>query len=347
MESSAQQRSDAPAEDGVGAVAPSSIATLDAAAMKATRAAALASQRWLARGDKSAADQAATDAMRDQLQHAQGTGTVVIGEGAKDNAPMLFDGEQVGNGDGPDFDIAVDPVEGTTFCSKGLPGALATIAFAEAGCMCSPGPAFYMDKLVVPPAARDAVDIDDEPERTLEQVSEALGKSVDELRVVVLDKPRHEELIQRLLKAGAAVHTPSDGDVAGAMDVLLPAAETDLLMGVGGTPEGVMTACVARALGGGMQGRLAPQKEEEAKAVADAGLDVQRVLQRDDIVGGAALFAATGISGGSLLSRPWRSEGTTFTESILITQGRVQRVVEGSEGRVAGVSEPSGLAHTG
>jgi len=348
MESSAQQRSDAAAAgDGTGAPPPSAIDILDAAAMRAARAAALASQRWLARGDKSAADQAATDAMRDQLRHAQGTGTVVIGEGEKDDAPMLFNGEQVGNGEGPDFDIAVDPVEGTDFCSKGLPGALATIAFAETRSMWSPGPAFYMDKLVVPPAARDAVDIDDAPERTLERVAEALGKSVDELRVVVLDKPRHEELIQRLLKAGAAVHTPSDGDVAGAMDVLLPAREADLLMGIGGTPEGVMTACVARALGGGMQGRLAPQKEDEAKAVADAGLDVERVLQRDDIVGGAAIFVATGISGGSLLSRPWRSEGTTFTESILITAGRVQRVVEGSEERVAGVSEPSGLTNTG
>ncbi len=313
---------------------------LEAAALRATRAAALASQRWVGRHDGKAADQAATEAMREVLANAPGTGCVVIGEGEKDQAPMLFNGEQVGNGEGPDFDIAVDPIEGTKFCAKGLPGALATIAFGQSETLWSPGPAFYMGKLVVPPAARDAVDITDEPERTLEKVGEAIGKPVEELRVVVLDKPRHEELIERLLRTGAAVHTPTDGDVAGALDVLLPSAEADLLMGIGGTPEGVMTACAVRALGGGMQGRLAPQKDEEAEAVAAAGLDVDRVYDRDEIVRGDAVFVATGISGGSLLARPWHSDGATLTESILISAGKVRRVVETSFEAVPGLSTP-------
>ncbi len=164
------------------------------------------------------------------------------------------------------FDIAVDPLECTTFCAKGLPGSLATIAFADENALLRPGPSHYMEKLVVPPAARDAIDVTDAPEATLARVAGVLGKGIADLRVVVLDKPRHVELIGRLRRAGASVTTPSDGDVAGALEALLPAGEADVLMGVGGTPEGVMTACAARALGGGMQARLAPQSDAEAAA---------------------------------------------------------------------------------
>ncbi|MFC7345076.1 class II fructose-bisphosphatase [Saccharopolyspora griseoalba] len=299
---------------------------LEAVALSATRDAAVASHAWVGRHDKKAADAAATEAMRRVLADAPGRGTVVIGEGEKDQAPMLFNGETVGNGLGPDFDIAVDPLEGTSFCAKNLPGAMATIAFAEPGTLWSPGPGFYMDKIVVPPAAKGVVDLTDAPEHTLEKVARALGKRVGELRVVVMDKPRHQGLIARLLIAGAAVHTPAEGDVGGSLEVLLPTGDADLLLGIGGTPEGVMTAAAVRGLGGDMLGRLAPQRDEEADAIRAAGMDLDRIYTCDELVGGDALFAATGVSGGSLLSRPRESKGSVLAESLLISNGEVRRV---------------------
>ena len=306
------------------------VGTLEAVALAATHAAASACRAWVGRHDPDAADGAATEAMRRVLARAPGQGTVVIGEGEKDNAPMLFNGEVVGSGDGgPDFDVAVDPLEGTSFCAKGLPGALATIALGEPDTFWSPGPGFYMDKIVVPPAARDAIDLTDPPERTLQKVGEALGKPVHELRVVIMDKPRHQGetgLINRVRAAGAAVHTPSGGDVAGALEVLLPTCDVDLLLGVGGTPEGVMTAAAVRALGGGMLGRLAPKTDDEAAAIRQAGMSIDRIYDRDELVGGDALFAATGVSGGSLLAAVRRAEGTTLAESLLITGGQIRHV---------------------
>jgi len=253
---------------------------------------------------------------------------VVIGEGEKDEAPMLHNGELLGSGDGPAFDIAVDPLECTEFCAGGLPGALATIAIGPAGSLWSPGPAFYMDKLVVAPAARDAIDIGAEPEENLRRVADALGKSVEELSVIVLDKPRHEELIGRIRKAGAAVQTPAEGDVAGALAALLPDETTDILMGIGGTPEGVMTACAAAALRGGMQARLAPQRDDETEALGAAGVDTERLLGLADLAGGPSLFVATGVTGGELLRRPWVVAGATFTESLVITSGGARRIVD-------------------
>ena len=285
---------------------PLDLAVFEAVALAATRDAALACQPFVGRGDKNAADGAATDAMRRALAEAPGLGTVVIGEGEKDGAPMLYNGERVGAG-GPAFDIAVDPLECTTFCAKGLPGSLATIALAEENALLRPGPSHYMEKLVVPPAARDAIDIGDPPEARLARVAEVLGKRIADLRVVVLDKPRHVELIGRLRGAGASVTTPSDGDVAGALEVLMPSGQADVLMGVGGTPEGVMTACAARALGGGMQARFAPQSDAEADALLDAGLVSDRVYDLEDLVDGSAFFVATGVTGGSLLARPGTS----------------------------------------
>jgi fructose-1,6-bisphosphatase II len=305
------------------------IDSLEAVALSATHGAALACRAWVGRHDEDGADGAATEAMRQALAHAPGHGTVVIGEGEKDNAPMLFNGEIVGTGDGVEFDIAVDPLEGTSFCAKGLPGALATIAFGESGSFWSPGPGFYMDKIVVPPAARDVIDLDDPPGTTVHKVAEALGKSVEELRVVIMDKPRHQGedgLIARVLATGAAVHTPAGGDVGGALEVLLPTADVDLLLGVGGTPEGVMTAAAVRALGGGMLGRLAPKTDEEADAVRAAGMDLDHVYDRDELVGGEALFVATGISGGPLLAAPRRSDGSTLAESLVISHGQVRHI---------------------
>jgi fructose-1,6-bisphosphatase II len=304
---------------------PLDLTVLEAVALAATRDAAIACRPFVGRGDKHAADAAATHAMRRALAEAPGIGTVVIGEGEKDGAPMLYNGERVGAG-GPAFDIAVDPLECTTFCAKGLPGSLTTIAIAEGGVLLRPGPSHYMEKLVVPAAARDAIEIMDAPEANLARVAAALGKEVAGLRVVVLDKPRHVGLIERLRRAGAAVATPSDGDVAGALEALLPSGEADLLMGVGGTPEGVMTACAVKALGGGMQARLAPQSDEESRALADDGLDADRVYDLEDLVDGAAFFAVTGVTGGSLLQRPSEADGALATESLLISERGVRRV---------------------
>lgn len=303
------------------------LATLELAAVAATRAAALACQPWVGRGDGKAADAAATEAMREILLGTPGRGRVVIGEGEKDEAPMLHNHELLGNGEGPDFDIAVDPLECTEFCAAGLPGALATIAVGKEDSLWSPGPAFYMDKLVVGPGARDAIDISAEPEQNLRRVAEALGKRVQELSVVVLDKPRHAELIVRLRAAGAAVQTPAEGDVAGALAALLPDEPADILMGIGGTPEGVMTACAVAALGGGMQARLAPQLDDEVEALRAAGVDTERVLGLKDLAGGPALFAATGVTGGELLRRPWILAQDVLTESLVVTSGAVRRVV--------------------
>jgi fructose-1,6-bisphosphatase II len=243
---------------------------------------------------------------------------------------MLFDGERVGRGGEPAFDIAVDPLECTKLCARGLPGSLATIAFAQPGTMAPLAAAYYMDKLVGPPTLRGVLDLREPPESTLEHASGALGKAVQQLRIVVLDKPRHVELIERLQRAGAEVSVPPDGDVAGALAAILPGGDADLLMGIGGTPEGVMTACAVRALGAFMQARLAPQRPDEVQAVKDAGLRTDRIYELDELAAGDGLFVATGISGGPLLRRPWRQDGHVCTESIVIAAGVVRRVVEAS-----------------
>jgi fructose-1,6-bisphosphatase II len=309
--------------------APSSpaIAALEPTALAATHAAALACRRWVGRGRARDADNAATEAMRAALMQAPGRGTVVVGEGAKDGAPMLYEGEQLGRG-GAAFDIAVDPLECTKLCAKGLPGSLTTIAVARRGAMARLGCSFYMDKLVARAPAGDTLDLALTPEDNLRRAAQALDRPVAALRVAVLDKPRHRELIERLHAAGARVTSPPDGDVAGALDALLPGGDADLLMGTGGTPEGVMTACAARALGARMQARLAPQRDDEAAALARAGLDTERVYEVEDLVAGESLFAATGVTGGALLRAPWRHDGQLCTESIVIAAGSVRRIVQ-------------------
>ena len=297
-------------------------------ALAATRAAALACAPWVGRGRPEDADGAATDAMREVLASVTGRGTVVVGEGAKDEAPMLYHGERLGRG-GRQFDIAVDPLECTYLCAKGLPGALATIAISRRGTMAALGPSFYMDKLVAGPAARGVLDIGCEPEENLARLSEALDKPVEALDVVVLDKPRHQELIGRLHAAGARVTSPPDGDVAGSLAALLPDGGADLLLGVGGTPEGMMTACAANALGGCMQGRLEPRSDEESEALRAAALDAERVLELEDLVRGESVCVATGVTGGPLLRAPWAAEGQVWSESMVISGGGVRRVTEG------------------
>jgi fructose-1,6-bisphosphatase II len=303
-------------------------AGLEATALRAVRDAAIASARWSGRGRPKAADAAATDAMRAALDASAGTGVVRIGEGEKDGAPMLAAGERVGRGGSPRYEIVVDPLECTDFCARGLPGALATIALAEPGCVHLPAAAFYMEKLVVPPVARDVVDLCDSPELTLERLARALRRPVEDLRVVVLDKPRHGQLIARLRAAGARVLTPAAGDVAASLDVLLPGGRADALMGIGGAPEGVLTAVVARALGGGMQARLAPQRHDEAARLDAEGVDVERVLDASDLVSAPALFAAAGVTDGSIVRGPWLENGVLHTEAIVVADG-VRRIVDG------------------
>jgi len=319
-------------EESAGAaeqIAPDMVGGLEPLALAAVRQAAIAAWDWAGRGDGKAADSAATEAMRDVLGHVPGRGTVVIGEGEKDNAPMLFNGEQVGTDSSPCFDIAVDPVEGTDLCADKLPGALTTIGMAGEGKLWSPGPGHYMDKLVVGAAARDAIDLREDPERIVERVAAALGKPTRDLTVLILDKPRHDELVQRVRATGASVRLPSAGDVAGALLAAMPDTGVDLLMGIGGTPEGVMAAAAVKELGGAMQTRLAPQSEAEAEAVAAAGYSTDEILEVDDLVDGPAIFAATAITGGTLgLHAPRNIAGWIQTHSLLVRPGLFRRIVE-------------------
>jgi len=301
---------------------------LEPLALAATREAALACLEWVGAEDPMSADAAATKAMRTTLAAGSARGTVVIGEGTKDAAPMLYEGEQLGAADGPAYDIAVDPLEGTKLCATGQPGALATIAFAQSGTLATISESFYMDKLVGPAELGDVLDITVEPETNVRRSAEALGREITGIRIVVLEKPRHQALIASLRSLGAQVLTPTDGDIAGALAALLPDGEADLLMGVGGTPEGVMTACAVRALGGFMQARLAPQREDERRALATAGLDTTRIYEVEDLASGEGLFAATGVSGGPLLSGPRRESTFTHTDSIVIRAGSVLRIQE-------------------
>jgi fructose-1,6-bisphosphatase II len=284
---------------------------------RATEAAAMAAARHMGRGDKELVDQAAVDAMRPVLGWIEMDGVVVIGEGEKDNAPMLYNGERVGNGSPPKVDIAVDPVEGTSLTAKSLPNAIAVVALAERGTMFDPGPAYYMDKLAVGREAAGVVDLEAPIETNLTRVAQAKGMELTELTVCVLDKPRHEELVRRILTTGARVKFLLEGDVAGAIMAARPGTGVDVLVGIGGTPEGVIAACALKCLGGTMFGRLAPRDEAEQRAVLDAGQDLDRVLTIDDLVrGDNVFFAATGVTDGELL-RGVRFEGhEVLTQSL-------------------------------
>jgi fructose-1,6-bisphosphatase II len=298
--------------------------------VRVTEAAAMAASRWIGRGDKEAADQAAVDAMRLMLDTVAMDGVVVIGEGEKDKAPMLFNGEEIGSGAGPEVDVAVDPLEGTRLTALGQPNAIAVIAVSERGTMFFPGAAVYMDKIATGPEAADAIDIDASPTENVRRVAEAKGKSPREVTVIVLERDRHDALIAELREAGAKVNLIRDGDVAPAIAAAHGGvAEVDLLMGIGGTPEGVIAASAIKCLGGELQGRLWPRDEEERQKLVDAGLDPERVLRTDDLVGGDNVFvAATGVTSGALLRGVRYLPDGAVTDSIVMRSrsGTVRRV---------------------
>ena len=270
--------------------------------VRITEAAALASARWLGRGDKNAGDGAAVEAMRNSFGALHVDGVIVIGEGEKDNAPMLANGEKVGMGDGPQLDVAVDPVEGTSLLAYGRPNAIATVAVAPRGSMFNPGPSYYMQKLVVGSEARNAIDLDAPVADNLANVAKALGKRVEDLVVFVLDKPRHKPLIAAIRQAGARIQLQTDGDVVGGLMAADPRSEVDIMMGTGGTPEGVLGACAIKGMGGEILARLDPQSEMERDNILKAGIDLQQIHNVDSLVTtDDCFFAATGISGGDFL----------------------------------------------
>jgi fructose-1,6-bisphosphatase II len=309
-----------------GGLSPNPDRNLALELVRATEAAAMAAARHLGYGDKEAVDQAAVDAMRPVLGSIAMNGTVVIGEGEKDNAPMLYNGERVGNGAEPEVDIAVDPVDGTTLTAKSLPNAIAVVALAERGTMFDPGPCVYMEKLAVGRDAAGAVDFEAPVEENLRRVAAAKGMDVTELTVCILDRPRHEEdLVGRVRRAGARVKFLLDGDVAGAIMAARDGTGVDLLVGIGGTPEGVITASALKCLDGALFGRLWPRDDDERRRALDAGYDLDKVLTIDDLVAGDdVFFAATGVTDGELL------RGVRFERHEVLTQSLSMRSRSGA-----------------
>jgi fructose-1,6-bisphosphatase II len=297
--------------------------------VRVTEAAALAAGRWVGRGDKEAADQAAVDAMRLMLDTVNMAGVVVIGEGEKDKAPMLFNGEEVGSGVGPEVDVAVDPLEGTRLTALGQPNAIAVIALAERGTMFFPGAAVYMDKIACGAEAAAVIDITAPPAENVRRVAAAKGVKSSDVSVVVLERDRHDRLIADLRACGARVMLIRDGDVAPAIAAAQAGTGVDLLMGIGGTPEGVISAAAVKSLGGALQGRLWPRDDAERQKLGDAGFDVDQVLTTDDLVAGEDLFvAATGVTSGALLG------GVRYTRDGAITHSLVMRSRSGTFRRI-------------
>jgi fructose-1,6-bisphosphatase II len=297
--------------------------------VRVTEAAAMAAGPWVGRGDKNAADQAAVDAMRAMLDSVSMDGVVVIGEGEKDEAPMLFNGESVGDGTGPPVDVAVDPLEGTRLTALGQPNAIAVIALSERGTMFFPGAAVYMEKIAVGPQGIDVIDLDASPTENVEAVAKAKGVSTREISVVVLERDRHNDLIAELRDAGAKVNLIRDGDVAPAIAAAQAGTGVDMLYGIGGTPEGVISAAALKCVGGGIQGRLWPRDDDERQKLVDAGLDAKKILTTNDLVAGEDVFvAATGVTTGSLLRGVRYLPNGAITDSIVMRSrsGTVRRV---------------------
>ena len=287
--------------------------------VRVTEAAALAASRWMGRGDKLGADGAAVDAMRHLLTTVSMTGTVIIGEGEKDEAPMLFNGEIVGDGTGFACDIAVDPIDGTTLTALGRGNALAVIAVSEAGTMFDPGPCVYMDKVAVGPAAADVIDINQTPTENLRRVAEAKGEKVRDVTAVILDRPRHDDLIAEVRASGARIRLIPDGDVAGAISTAWAGSGADIMFGIGGTPEGVIAAAALKCMGGEIQGKLWPRNDEERNAALAAGYDLDQVLTAETLVAGDnCFFAATGITDGELLKGVSYLGGSARTQSLVM-----------------------------
>ncbi|MFF3844893.1 class II fructose-bisphosphatase [Streptomyces sp. NPDC002328] len=297
--------------------------------VRVTEAAAMAAGRWVGRGDKNGADGAAVRAMRTLVSTVSMNGVVVIGEGEKDEAPMLFNGERVGDGTGPEVDIAVDPIDGTTLTAKGMPNAIAVLAATERGAMFDPSAVFYMDKLVTGPEAADFVDIDAPVSVNIRRVAKAKRGTPEDVTVVILDRPRHEGIIDEIRATGARIKLISDGDVAGSILALREGTGIDLLLGVGGTPEGIISACAVKCLGGTIQGKLWPKDDEERQRAVDAGHDLDRVLTTEDLVqGDNVFFVATGITDGELLRGVRYRAETATTDSIVMRSrsGTVRRI---------------------
>jgi fructose-1,6-bisphosphatase II len=297
--------------------------------VRVTESAAMAAGRWIGRGDKIAADQAAVDGMRFMLDTVSMSGVVVIGEGEKDEAPMLYNGEEIGSGIGSEVDVAVDPLEGTRLTAEGQPNAIATIACSDRGTMFFPGAAVYMDKIACGPEAADAIDIEAPPGENVKRVAEAKGVKPSDVTVVVLDRDRHADLIAALRGVEAKVMLIRDGDVAPAIAAAQPGTGVDLLMGIGGTPEGVLSAAALKCVGGTLQGKLWPRNDEERQALLDGGFDLGQVLTVDDLVGGDnVFFAATGVTTGALLRGVRYERQGAVTDSIVMRSrsGTVRRV---------------------
>ncbi|TMM37554.1 MAG: class II fructose-bisphosphatase [Actinobacteria bacterium] len=287
--------------------------------VRVTEAAALAAGRWVGRGDKEGGDGAAVDAMRKLINSISMRGVVVIGEGEKDNAPMLYNGEHVGDGTGAEVDVAVDPIDGTTLMSKGMPDALAVLAVAERGAMFDPSAVFYMQKLAVGPECADVIEIDAGVTENLRRIAKVKHSSISDVTVCILDRPRHEELIREVRDAGARIRFISDGDIAGAITAAREGTGTDVLMGIGGTPEGIVTATALKCLGGAIQAKLWPRDAAEREKALAAGHDLDRVLHTDELVSGAnCFFVATGITSGDLLRGVRYRSGGAYTQSIVM-----------------------------
>lgn len=297
--------------------------------VRVTESASIAAGRWVGRGDKNTADGAAVAAMREMISTVAMNGVVVIGEGEKDNAPMLYNGERVGDGAGAEVDVAVDPIDGTTLTAKGMPNAVSVMAVAQRGSMYDPSAVFYMEKIAVGPQAKDAIDIAASTGDNVRNVAAALDKDVEDLTVVVLDRPRHDQLVQEIREAGARIRFVSDGDVAGAIMAARPTSGIDMLMGIGGTPEGIIAACAMKCMGGAIQGRLWPQDDAERAKAEEAGHDLSRVLTTDELVTGDCYFVATGITDGELLDGVRYHGGGAETHSLVMrsASGTIREVI--------------------
>lgn len=297
--------------------------------VRITEAAAMAASRWVGRGDKNGADAAAVNAMRHLVGTVSMRGVVVIGEGEKDDAPMLYNGEQIGSGTGPECDVAVDPIDGTTLTAKGMSNALSVMAVAPRGSMYDPSAVFYMDKLVAGPDAEGALDIRLPVAENLRRLARVKREAVQDLTVVILDRPRHAELVQQVRDTGARIHFISDGDVAGAIMAAQEDSGVDLLLGIGGTPEGIIAACAIKATGGVLQGRLWPRDDEERQKAHEAGHDLDAVLTTDELVrGDDVFFVATGVTDGVLLN------GVRYRHGVARTQSLVLRSRSGTSRRI-------------
>ncbi|WP_299565636.1 class II fructose-bisphosphatase [uncultured Mycolicibacterium sp.] len=316
--------------------------------VRVTEAGAMAAARWAGRGDKEGGDGAAVDAMRSLINSVSMRGVVVIGEGEKDNAPMLYNGEEVGNGDGPECDVAVDPIDGTTLMSKGMPNAISVLAVAERHAMFDPSAVFYMNKIAVGPEAADVVDITAPIGENIRRVAKAKGLAVSDVTVCILDRPRHQELIADARAAGARIRLITDGDVAGAISACRPNSGTDILAGIGGTPEGIIAAAAIRCMGGEIQAVLAPKDDEERQKAVDRGYDVDRVLTTTDLVSGDnVFFCATGVTDGDLLKGVRYTPGGCTTQSIVMrSKSGTVRMIEAYH-RLSKIAEYSAIDFTG